>query len=511
MNKFVGLIILDGFGLREEERGNAIKVANPVNFNKYFSEYPSTCLNASGKSVGLPEGQMGNSEVGHLHIGSGRIIFQSLQRINNAVENGEFFSNKSLLNTMQHAVKYNSTLHIMGLLSDGGVHSNISHLFALLKMAYINGVKKVAIHAFLDGRDTPIDSGLNYLNLLLKELKKYPTYKLATLMGRFYAMDREQNYNYTQMAYNAIVSGVAECYAKDAITALKQSYSANVMDEFVKPIVFTEDDKVVSKVSDNDAIIHFNFREDRARQLTASLVENFDIFKTEKCNNVNMCTFTCYDEKFVNPIVAFPKDDLSVNLSAVLSSAGLKQFKIAETTKYAHVTYFMNGGNEQEYEGEDRVLIDTLKNVPFEQVPYMRAKEITDEAIKAVKSKRYNFMALNYSNPDMIGHTGSFSATVQAIKEVDNSLARLVDAILKVNGVAVVIADHGNAEYMIDEEGNKVTSHTTNPVPFILVSKPKMDIKLRKNGGLANIAPTILELLDVAIPAEFAEPSLICN
>ncbi len=510
MNKFVGLIILDGFGLRDETYGNAVKLANPVNFNKYFNLYPSTELEASGRAVGLPDGQMGNSEVGHLHIGSGRVVFQSLQRINNSISTGEFFHNPAFCKAMEHAKENNGTLHLMGLLSDAGVHSNINHLFALLKMAQNNGVKNVAIHAFLDGRDTAVDSGVKYLQSLLAELSKYNDYKLASITGRFYAMDREQNYNYTQIAYNAIVNGIGK-YSNDPLSAVKESYRLGETDEFIKPIIVTENGKPVACINDGDAIIHFNFREDRGRQLTASLVENFDRFEVRKFKNVCMCTFTSYDEKFIKPLVAFKKDDLRVNLSSVISKNGLNQLKIAETTKYAHVTYFLNGGNETPYKNEKRVLIETIKNTPFEKVPQMRAKEITDCAVAEILSKKYTFMALNYSNPDMVGHTGDLSATISAIKEVDIQLKRLVDAILRIGGVAVVIADHGNAEMMLDSNGNKVTSHTTNKVPFVLISEPKLNVQLKQDGSLVNIAPTILQLLNISQPSEFTASSMIIN
>lgn len=509
-NKFVGLIILDGFGLRNEINGNAIKLANPINFDYYFKNYPSTKLSASGEAVGLPKDQMGNSEVGHLNIGAGKIVNQSLQKINNSIKTGEFYSNVNIIDTLTHAIKNNSTLHIMGVLSDGGVHGHINHLFALLKMAKKSGVKKVAVHAFLDGRDTAFNGGLKFVKQLKKELKNYDNYNIATVMGRSYAMDREQNYDKTKMAYNAIVFGNAEYYSNDVISAVKNSYLNNVYDEFIKPIVITKDEQPIGTVNNNDAVIFYNFREDRARQLTASLIENFNEFNVKKLSNVKMCTFTCYDDDFKKPIVAFPKDDLSVNLSSVISENGLKQFKIAETTKYAHVTYFINGGIEQPFKNEDRVLVETIKDVPFEKVPQMRAVEITDKAIQLINSKKYSYMVINYSNPDMVGHTGDLQATIKAIKVVDDQLKRLVDQILAVNGTAVIVADHGNAELMLDKKGNVVTSHTTNKVPFIIVNN-NFNGALNKQGVLGNVAPTILQLLGIKSPKEFELPSLIVN
>lgn len=502
-NKFVGLIILDGWGIRKEKKGNAIALAEPKNFLYYQNNCPYTTLVASGEAVGLPKGQMGNSEVGHLNIGAGRIVYQSLLKINNAIVDGSFFQNENLIKTMKHAIKNNSVLHIMGLLSDGGVHSNINHLFALLKMADMYGVKKVAVHAFLDGRDTYRQSGIDFVKGLLIELKKYNGYYLSTVMGRFYAMDREQNYNYTEKAYNAIVYGKAENHTSDIVGAIKDSYDKGVFDEFVEPIVI---DNPYQSINDNDAIIHFNFREDRARQLTSSLVEKFGFFPTKKLANVLMCTFVRFDEKFVNPIVAFPVTEIKDNLSSILSANGLKQFKVAETTKYAHVTFFLNGGIEKPYKNEKRFLIETIKNVPFDKVPQMRAEEIADKAVEEISSKKYNFMALNFSNTDMVGHTGNLEAAIKAVKCVDYNLKRVVDAILDIGGVAVIIADHGNAEEMIGSDGRVLTDHTTNLVPCIIVGQNNLSLE---KGSLANVSPTILDLLGVEPPSSFTHSSLI--
>lgn len=502
-NNFVGLIILDGWGLRTETKGNAIALAHPENFLYYQTNCPHSKLVASGEEVGLPKGQMGNSEVGHLNIGAGRVVYQSLLKINNAIDDGSFFQNQNLLKAIRHAKDNDSVLHIMGLLSDGGVHSNINHLFALLQLAHDKGVKKVAVHPFLDGRDTYRESGVGFVEELNNRLKNYDGFYIASVMGRYYAMDREQNFDRTKLAYDAIVRGKADIVTGDVVDAVKNSYDEGVYDEFVRPVVV---DNPFGGINDNDAIIHFNFREDRARQLTASLVEKFDKFETKKLSNVLMCTFVRFDEKFKKPIVAFSVEEIKDNLSAVISASGLKQFKVAETTKYAHVTFFLNGGIEKPYKNEKRFLIETIKNVPFEKVPQMRADEITDKAVEEIASKKYNFMALNYSNTDMVGHTGDLEACIKAVKSVDYNLKRVVDAILDIGGVAVIIADHGNAEEMIGEDGRVLTDHTTNLVPCILVGKN--DVKL-KDGSLSNVSPTILDLLGLDCPKSFTHNSLI--
>lgn len=502
-NKFVGLIILDGWGISAKTRGNAIALAKPKNYLHYLQNYPNSKLVASGEEVGLPKGQMGNSEVGHLNIGAGRVVYQSLLKINNAIKDGSFYQNEMLLRAMEHAKKHDSVLHLMGLLSDGGVHSNIDHLFALLQMADMYGVKKVAVHAFLDGRDTYRESGIDFVKTLLSKLNKYKGFYLASVMGRYYAMDREQNYDRTKLAYDAIVYGKAEVVADDVVRAITDSYEQKTFDEFVRPIIVGNK---YEGINDNDAIIHFNFREDRARQLTSALVEKFEFFSTKHFSNVLMCTFVRFDEKFKRPIIAFPVTEIKDNLSAVVSQNGLKQFKVAETTKYAHVTFFLNGGIEKPYKGEDRFLIETIKNIPFEKVPEMRANEITDKAVEKILTKKYDFMALNYSNTDMVGHTGDLDATIKAVKCVDHNLKRLVDAILQIGGSALIIADHGNAEEMIDENGRVLTDHTTNLVPCILVGEKNVSLE---NGSLANVSPTILDLLGVEKPSTFSHSSLL--
>lgn len=510
--RFVGLIILDGWGIKNSIAGNAIKLANPHYIDGYFKAFPFTKIEASSVYVGLPKGQIGNSEVGHLNIGAGRVVVQNLQRISGAIKDKSFFSNKSLLDTFNFVNKNSSDLHIMGLTSFGGVHSHINHLFALLKFAKQQKVKRVYIHAFTDGRDNYTNSSITDIGTLLSKLKSYPGYKIASIMGRFYAMDREQNYDRTQKAYNAIVRGESEEYAKDALQAIKKSYNSGIYDEFIKPVVITENDKPVATIKENDGIIFFNFREDRTRQLTASLVEDsFNKFKVNRFKNVKMCTFTRYDKTFKKPIVAFDEEDIGVNLSSVISANGLKQFKVTETTKYPHVTYYLNGGIEVPYEGESRFMCETIKTDSFDKTPAMRAREITEKAIQEIKTKKYAFMALNYSNCDMIGHTGNLNAAVKAVKVLNEEVKKLVDVILSINGIAVITADHGNAEDMINKTGQMVTSHTTNKVPFCIVSNDTKGLKLKKTGMLGNIAPTILQLLGIKKPKEFTLDSLIEN
>ncbi len=503
-NKFVGLIVLDGFGLTDKVEGNAIKLANPTNFNSYMANYPNTTLSASGRSVGLPEGQMGGSEVGHINIGAGKVVFQSFEEINNAINDKSFFSNDKINAVFEHVVANDSTLHIMGLLSDSGIHSHINHLFALIDSAREHGVKNAVIHCFTDGRDTYIDVSCDYLAKLRKKIEG-TNYKIGVVVGRAYAMDRESNWDRTKLVYDAICYGAGndvEC-VEDAI---KQSYSTGVYDEFLLPII----NHGYEPLGDNDGVIHFNFREDRGRQLTSALIEpNFDKFVRKNLSNVVMCTLTDYDKTFVKPLVAYPKRTVDVNLSSIISNAGLKQFKVSETTKYAHVTYFLNGGIEKPYPNEDRYLIETIKTLSFDKTPAMRAVEITDKAIERIKTRKYSFMCANYSNTDMIGHTGNLKAAIETVKIVDRELKRLVDVILSIGGVAVIVADHGNAEEMVDDEGRILTDHTTNPVPCIIISKPVMDIELAKKGCLGNIAPTVLELLNLPKPQEFELPSLI--
>ncbi len=512
-NRFVGLIILDGYGLNKKTKGNAVKLANPENINYYFKNYPYTTLNASGEFVGLPKGQIGNSEVGHLNIGAGRVVLQSLQKINVAIKNKTFASNSAFNAVFEHVKSNNSSLHLIGLTSTGGVHSHINHLYELIKLAKKKEIKRVYIHYITDGRDVLRDSAVYEIAKLEKYLKtSAPNCKIATVTGRLYAMDREKNFDRTKLAYDAMVSGKAENKYNNPVDAIKESYKKEVYDEFIKPNVIVENNVPVAKISDNDGIIFYNYREDRARQLTAALVEDeFVGFERNKLNNIKMATFTKYDEKFKNTIIAFEKDYLNENLSQVVSENNLNQFKITETTKYAHVTYFLNGGIEKPYKNEERFLLETIKTERFNDFPKMRAEEITKKAVEEIKTKKYNLMVLNYSNPDMIGHTGDVEAAVAAIKCLNEQVKLLVDAILQINGIAIITADHGNAEEMISSKGEVLTDHTTNKVPFAIVGKNVDLIKLKQDGCLGNIAPTILELLNVKKPQAFTCDSLIIN
>ncbi len=490
---FVGLIILDGFGIRQEEKGNAIKLAQPKHLEALFNNNPYTELHASGTYVGLPEGQIGNSEVGHLNIGAGKVVYQSLLKINNAIKDKSFHQNKALLDLIDRCKKQNKTLHLMGLLSDGGVHSHINHLFALIDVCQQQKLKDVVVHCFLDGRDTYRDSGVEYLAQLETKLQG-TGYKIATIMGRYYAMDRESNFDRTKEAYEAMTKGVGRV-SSDYQQLIRDDYHRGVYDEYVPPIVVND-----CLIKDNDGVVFYNFREDRARQLTRVLTDkDFNLFET---NNllVDMVTFVSYDDDLTNLQVMYPKQLIEDNLSAIISKNGLRQFKISETTKYAHVTYFLNGGIEQPYKGEDRFLIETLKCKTFDETPAMRAKEITETAIAKILTKKYNFMTLNYSNCDMLGHTGNLQATIESIKIIDQEVQKLVDAILSIGGVAIITADHGNAEHMIDDEGKVLTDHTTNLVPFCVIGAGHL--QLAPTGSLCHIAPTILQLLGVQYPME---------
>ena len=505
LNKFVGLIILDGFGIREEQSGNAISLANPKNFYNYYNNCPSTLLDASGEAVGLPDGVMGNSETGHLNIGAGRLVQQKLQKINSSIKNASFLKNETILESFNHTKNNNSNLHIMGLLSDGGVHSHINHLFSLIDMANDNDVKNIYIHCFLDGRDTYQDSGIKYLQQLQDKISSMNNVKIASIMGRFYAMDREKNWERTELAYNTLVLSKGEEFSNNPVAAVQNSYNNGVMDEFVKPVVITDNGEMYS-IKDNDSVIFFNFRDDRARQITASFVEDdFDKFNRHALNNVYFCGFSEYDT-FKNLHPAYREDNLAVNLSQIVSTNGLKQFKIAETTKYAHVTFYLNGGIETPYEGESRFLIETIKGKAFDETPQMRTVEITEKAIEEIKSEKYSFMALNYSNCDMLGHTGNLESTIKSVQIMDEQLKLLVDAIISIGGVAVITADHGNAEKMFDEEGRVLTEHTTSKVPFVVVNAGDINLK---EGKLGNIAPTILQLLGVNKPDELEESLII--
>lgn len=497
----VTLVILDGFGLRKDKYGNAIAAAGTPNLDKLKKLYPYTTLEASGKFVGLPEGQMGNSEVGHLTLGAGRVILQDLERINEEIKTGAFYQNPHLLKAILHAKKHNSALHLMGLLSDGGVHSHISHLFAILRLAKENGLEKVFIHAFMDGRDTLPNSGAKYISALEEELKG-TSYKIASLSGRIYAMDREQRYDRLGLAYNTLVNG-ANYKNLSALEALKESYQNGKLDEFVLPVLIEKE----GTIKDKDSVIFFNFRSDRAIELTNALTNaKFDKFKVKKFKNLLFSPMELYHESFKSLNVIYPPEVIEDNLSAIISKHGLKQFHIAETTKYAHVTFFFNGTIEKPYKNEERKLIESINTKDFSYYPKMRAIEITEATLDAIASAKYDFILVNYSNPDMIGHTGNFESAKEAIKCVEKQAYALALATIMAGGDCIITADHGNAELMFDKNGNKITSHTTSPVPLFLASEKHKNVKLAKKCSIASVAPTVLKLLGIEIPSNMEKP-----
>ncbi|KYH29070.1 MULTISPECIES: 2,3-bisphosphoglycerate-independent phosphoglycerate mutase [Clostridium] len=504
----VMLAILDGFGISDHEDGNSIRIAKKPNYDKLWNEYPHTQLGASGLSVGLPEGQMGNSEVGHLNIGAGRIIYQALTRITKAIEDGDLDKNEALLKAINNVKANNSSLHFMGLLSDGGVHSHIDHLKGLIDFAAKSGIKKVYVHAFLDGRDTPPDSAPIYVKDLENHMNSVGVGTIATISGRYYAMDRDKRWERTQLAYNALVLGKGE-YAKSALEAIEKSYHDNKQDEFVLPTVILKNDKPVATIKDGDSVVFFNFRPDRARQITRAINDKiFDGFERENLD-LTFVTLTEYDKTIENVEVAFGSESYKNTFGEYLSKLGKKQLRIAETEKYAHVTFFFNGGIEEPYANEDRVLIPSPKVATYDLKPEMSAYEVTDEVIKRIDSDEYDAIILNYANPDMVGHTGVMDAAIKAVEAVDECLGRVVDKILEKNGSIFITADHGNCEQMIDySTGGSMTAHTTNPVPFIYVSNDAKKKELRESGILADIAPTMLEEMGLEIPKEMTGKSI---
>ena len=504
--KPVMLMILDGFGINPNEKGNAVAIANTPNIDKLKKTWPTTIIHTSGLDVGLPEGQMGNSEVGHTNIGAGRIVYQDLTRITKSIQDGDFFSIKEFSDAIDNCKKNNSNLHIMGLLSDGGVHSHIRHLIALLEFAKRKDFENVYVHCFMDGRDTPPTSGEGYIAKLEEKMKEKGVGKIATIEGRFYAMDRDKRWNRVKEAYDAMVNGVGE-EATSAVGAIEASYQKEVFDEFIKPTVIRNGDNPVAKIEDNDSVIFFNFRPDRAREITRTLVDkDFNEFETKKMNLFFVC-FTQYDETMPNVKIAFKPESLVNTFGEYISKHGLKQLRIAETEKYAHVTFFFNGGEEKEYEGEDRILVPSPKVETYDLKPEMSALEVTDKVVEAINSGKYDSIILNYANPDMVGHTGSLEAAVKAVETIDGCVGKVVEAIEKQNGVLIITADHGNAEQMIDyKTGEPQTAHTTNPVPLILVGLEGVKLK---EGKLADLAPTMLDIMGLEKPQEMTGESLI--
>lgn len=508
--KLLILIILDGWGINSRKEGNAIALAKTPVYDSLLREFPHTILDASGESVGLPDGQMGNSEVGHLNIGAGRVVYQDLTLINKAIRDGEFQKNSVLVECLRRVKAASGRLHLMGLLSDGGVHSHIDHLFALLDMAVKEGLKDVYIHAFLDGRDTPPQSGTGYLKSLQGYLKKSGTGRIATVSGRYYAMDRDNRWDRVEKAYNALVSGEG-LMATDPVDAIEKSYAGGITDEFVLPTVMVDSSgSPVATIQDGDGVLFFNFRADRARELTKALtLADFNQF--DRKNIPSLCSFATmklYDEKMPLPAAVQPVKLTNI-IGEVVSKSGLKQFRIAETEKYAHVTYFFNGGEEKSFPGEDRFLIPSPKEVAtYDLKPEMSAYQVTEELVKRIRSGEYGFILVNYANPDMVGHTGVLSAGIRAVEVIDECLGRVLTAVRDVNGVACITSDHGDIEQMIEyDTGTPHTAHTTNLVPFIVTKK---GIRLRPGTGIfADIAPTLLDLMVIEKPAEMTGKSLI--
>ena len=501
MKKPLVLMILDGFGYNPEDYGNAIHAADKKNIDKLFSSNPKTLIGASGMDVGLPDGQMGNSEVGHTNIGAGRIVYQELTRITKSIADGDFFSNDAFLSAVENCKQNGSALHLMGLLSNGGVHSHNSHLYGLLELAKKNGLEKVYVHCFMDGRDVPPTSGKDFIVELENRMKEIGVGKIATVMGRYYAMDRDNRWERVGKAYDAMVKGEGN-QNPCPVDTMEKSYADGVTDEFVIPTVCAKE----GAISANDSVIFFNFRPDRAREITRTLVDpEFTGFARELFPLTFVC-MTQYDATMPNVRVAFKPQSLKNTFGEYISNKGLKQLRIAETEKYAHVTFFFNGGVEKTYEGEDRALINSPKVATYDLQPQMSAYEVTDELLSRIASDKYDVIILNYANCDMVGHTGVFEAAVKAVEAVDDCVGKIVDAVLAKGGACLITADHGNADKMYEPDGSPFTAHTTNPVPFVVVG---YDCKLREGGRLADIAPTMLDILGLPQPAEMDGKTLI--
>ena len=502
MKKPLILMILDGFGIAGD-KGNAIKAANKPNIDRIFSSNPVTQIGASGMDVGLPDGQMGNSEVGHTNIGAGRVVYQELTRITKSIQDGDFFQNEALCNAIDNAVKNGTALHIMGLLSDGGVHSHNTHLYGILELAKKKGLEKVYVHAFLDGRDVPPSSGKDYVAACVEEMKKIGVGQIATVMGRYYAMDRDNRWERVVKAYSAMVYGEGVKCA-DPVEAVAASYAEGVTDEFVVPTVIDG----AAPIGANDSMIFYNFRPDRAREITRTFVDpDFSGFERKK--GFFPLTYVCmtqYDATMPNVQVAFKPQSLDNTFGEYISNKGLTQLRIAETEKYAHVTFFFNGGVENTYENEDRILVASPKVATYDLQPEMSAYEVADKCAEAIKSGKYDVIILNFANCDMVGHTGVFDAAVKAVEAVDACVGKVTDAIAEMGGVSLITADHGNADKMFEDDGSPFTAHTTNPVPFCVIGYP---CQLREGGKLADIAPTMLQILGLEQPEEMTGKSLI--
>ena len=511
-------MILDGFGIAENSDDNAVRVASTPNIDRFMAQYPNTRIAASGTMVGLPEGQMGNSEVGHLNLGAGRVVYQDIMRINNSIEKGDLFSNPRLLEAINNVKEHGTALHIMGLVSDGGVHSELTHLFALLEMAHKHGINDVFVHAFLDGRDVPPKSAVTYIRQLEKNMKELGTGRIATVSGRYYAMDRDNRWERVQLAYDAITLGAGHT-APTAEDAVLQSYEKGENDEFVCPTLISGDNgaKPPALLADHDSVIFFNFRSDRARELTrAMIMPDFSGFARGAYHpHLYFASMTEYDLTLPTHII-FPQQHLDNTLGEYLSRCGLRQLRIAETEKYAHVTFFFNGGVEKPNVGEDRALIHSPKVATYDLKPEMSAYEVTDEVIAKIGSGMYDVIILNFANCDMVGHTGDMNATVAAVEVVDECVGKVVEAVMYVEGAVIITADHGNAEQMRNEDGAH-TAHTLNDVPMIVVWDSDIDgdygmpVKLRSGGCLADVAPTMLDILKLKQPEEMTGLSLIIH
>ena len=501
--KPLAFIILDGFGDNPETYGNAITAANTPNIDMLFESCPNTMIGASGMDVGLPDGQMGNSEVGHTNIGAGRIVYQELTRITKSIKDGDFYNNEILLAAIDNCKKNSSALHLMGLLSDGGVHSHINHLYGLLKLAKDSGLTKVYVHCFMDGRDVPPTSGKDFVKELIEKMEEIGVGEIATISGRYYAMDRDNRWDRVEKAYNAMVLGEGE-FTADPVNAMAVSYTDNVTDEFVMPCICSKDGKIKA----DDSVIFFNFRPDRAREITRTFVdEKFDGFNRK--NGMFPLYFVCmtqYDATMPNVNIAFKPQSLKNTFGEYIAQKGLSQLRIAETEKYAHVTFFFNGGVEAPFENEDRALIASPKVPTYDLQPEMSAFEVADEVVNRINSEKYDVIILNFANCDMVGHTGVFDAAVKAVEAVDICVGKTIDALLKHDGMALITADHGNADQMYEADGSPFTAHTTNKVPLILVGK---NAKLAEDGVLADLAPTMLDMLGLSKPEEMTGNSLL--
>ncbi len=504
MKKPAVLIIMDGYGIAPKSEGNAVTTADKPNLDKIFSENPYTTIGASGMAVGLPDGQMGNSEVGHTNMGAGRIVYQDLTRITKSIQDGDFYENEVLLDAMENVKKNNSALHIMGLLSDGGVHSFNGHLYALLELAKKQNVEKVFMHAFMDGRDVPPTSGKDFIAACLDKMKEIGTGKIATVEGRYYAMDRDTNWDRVEKAYSAMVYGEGN-HSCCAVKAIEDSYADGVTDEFVVPVIIDGAEPIKA----GDSIIFINFRPDRAREITRTFVDP-DFKGFERRNGMFPVKFVCmteYDATMPNVEIAFKSQELNNTFGEYLASLGKTQLRIAETEKYAHVTFFFNGGIEEPYEGEDRVLVASPKVATYDLQPEMSAPEVCEKVVDRIKSGKYDAVILNFANCDMVGHTGVFDAAVKAVETVDECVGKVVAAVKEMNGITIITADHGNADKMISEDGSPFTAHTTNLVPLCVVG---YDCKLKKQGGkLSDIVPTMLEMMNIPQPKEMTGVSLI--